>query len=106
MLSTLEGILLIGMLLTGMLLTGMLLTGMLLTEVAGMLEKLFSVLLASLSMLLLFGGMLSASVSAAEKLSKCSIHASRIHKALFANKKQLGPALQRGQDRRQCVSYL
>jgi hypothetical protein len=61
----------------GMLLVaGMLPAGMLLTEVAGMLRKLLSVLLASPSVLLalasmlpLFGGMLSTSVSAMLKNS-------------------------------------
>jgi hypothetical protein len=48
---------------------GMLLARMLLAEVAGMLRELLSVLLASLSMLSLFGGMLPVSVSAMPKNS-------------------------------------
>ena len=90
----------------------MVLARMLLAEVAGMLRELFSVLLVSSSMLPLFGGMLPASVSAMLKNSASAAFtpAEYIKPFLdispFAHKKQLGLALQRGQDRRRCVSYL
>jgi hypothetical protein len=86
--------------------------GMSLAELTGMLRKSFSVLLASLSMLLLSEGMLPVSVPAMLKNSASAAFTPAEYikpfliSAAFAHKKLLALALQRGQDRLGYVSYL